>query len=111
MGKFLIAVGGTGQEIALACLRLCYMAGDGAAAPLISIFDADHFTETEAKKDTRAAELNKVLTHIAEYRGRQTVESTFLPVYQAPKAPDGTDQDVQYLRDLFAEHGGLDEDA
>lgn len=54
MSKVLAAVGGTGQEIALACLRLCHMAG--LEIPRVFVFDSDsddHRPEQRTRKHAR----------------------------------------------------------
>lgn len=76
MGKLLIAVGGTGQEIALATLRLSHMAG--VTPPTVLVFDADR---REAKEGvaTRADELRRLGESLRVVHGGRLV-NFFVPL-------------------------------
>jgi hypothetical protein len=67
VGKILAAVGGTGQEIALACLRLSHMAG--LEMPRVFVFDSDSDTQRAERIDvpTRSGALKDVGRLIAKY--------------------------------------------
>ena len=101
MSKILAAVGGTGQEIALACLRLSHMAG--LEIPLVFVFDSDsddhrpEVTDTE----TRSEALKELGKFIALYAGRdplnfvepieheqhtRDIQSLFSPFNKTPQA-------------------------
>jgi len=103
MSKIIAAVGGTGQEIALACLRLCHMAG--VEPPFIFVFDSDTFDPLADRKHvpTRSQTLREVGELIALYRGAnpvefmqvvdregpgETVVSLFSPANQTPREVD-----------------------
>lgn len=68
MSKILAAVGGTGQEVALACLRLCHMAD--LEVPKIFVFDSDDFDpdKTKGQSETRSQKLRS----LGQFVGRVT---------------------------------------
>jgi len=69
VGKFLIAVGGSGQEIALASLRLCHLAGTALKLPEVYVFDSDKEGTAEDKKTpTRYGLLTDMAAKVVEYR-------------------------------------------
>lgn len=101
MSKVLVAVGGTGQEVALGCLRLCHMAG--IEVPQVFVFDSDTFDPIAAPSQvpTRSQALRELGESIAKYRGSNPVEfmqtvdhegptdtivSLFSPANQTPRA-------------------------
>jgi hypothetical protein len=73
VGKILAAVGGTGQEIALACLRLSHMAG--LEMPRVFVFDSDSDTQRSERTDvpTRSEALKEVGRLIAKYTNHDPV--------------------------------------
>jgi hypothetical protein len=60
MSRILAAIGGTGQEIALACLRLCHVTN--FEIPKVYVFDSDSFDPdtTKGQKDTRSHRLREL---------------------------------------------------
>ncbi len=103
MSKILAAVGGTGQEVALACLRLCHMAG--VDPPRVFVFDSDTFDPSPDRKQvpTRSQALREIGELIALYRGAnpiefmkvvdregpgETVVGIFSPANQTPREVD-----------------------
>lgn len=73
MSKVLAAVGGTGHEIALACLRLCHMAG--LEIPRAFVFDSDSDDHRPEQGDTltRSEALKQMGRFIALYAERDPV--------------------------------------
>jgi hypothetical protein len=60
MSRILAAIGGTGQEIALACLRLCHVTN--FEIPKVFVFDSDSFDPDTSKgqTDTRSHRLREL---------------------------------------------------
>ncbi len=60
MSRILAAIGGTGQEIALACLRLCHVTN--FEIPKVFVFDSDSFDPdtTKGQTDTRSHRLREL---------------------------------------------------
>ena len=68
MSKILIAVGGAGQEIALACLRLCHMSG--IEMPTVLVVDSDQGASM-ARIRTRSDELEHFARFLKQTQGGQ----------------------------------------
>ncbi|MBI4303853.1 MAG: hypothetical protein HY665_05900 [Chloroflexi bacterium] len=96
MSRVLIAVGGTGQEIALACLRLCHMAG--IEPPLIVIVDSDQGT---GRRDppTRTDELQRFKVFFKQTWGQEFVD------FVTPFAQNVPGRPLKTLRGLFSPAG------
>lgn len=93
MSKILIAVGGTGQEIALACLRLCHMTG--IEVPIIVVLDSDQGAGTSGIP-TRTDELQRFAGFLKETRGQDLV------VFLKPLAEGIRERQIETLRSLFS---------
>lgn len=96
MSKILIAVGGTGQEIALACLRLCHMAG--IQGPFVVVVDSDQGAGTSGIP-TRTDELQRFAGFLKETRGQDFV------VFLKPLADNIRERQVETVRSLFSPAG------
>jgi hypothetical protein len=94
--KYLIAVGGGGQEMALACLRLCHMAGDQVDLPMIYVFDSDT-GRVDDKVKTRFWELSNLAELTIEYRKPHPSILNLQEVYSQ-------DQRVSTVGSLFRPH-------
>ena len=93
MSRVLIAVGGTGQEIALACLRLCHMAG--IEAPWVIVIDSDQGASV-SEVSTRSDEIQRLATFLKETRRQDRV------VFLKPLAENIRERRVETLRSLFS---------
>jgi len=93
MSRVLIAVGGTGQEIALACLRLCHMAG--IEIPWVIVIDSDQGSGT-SEVSTRSDEIQRLATFLKETRRQDHV------VFLKPLAENIRERRVETLRSLFS---------
>src|SRR5437870_1563167 len=93
MSKILIAVGGTGQEIALACLRLCHMAG--SEPPTVLVVDSDQGT-SQAGVRTRSQELEHFSRFLRHTRGQD------FTVFLRPLAENIRERQIETLRSLFS---------
>ncbi len=93
MSRVLIAVGGTGQEIALACLRLCHMAG--IEPPWVIIIDSD--TGASASEvSTRSDKIQQWATFLKNTRRQDCV------VFLKPLRENIKERRVETLRSLFS---------
>jgi hypothetical protein len=69
MSRILAAIGGTGQEIALACLRLCHITN--FEIPKVFVFDSDSFDPdtTKGQTDTRSHRLRELGKFVQDISG------------------------------------------
>lgn len=70
MSKIIAAIGGTGQEVALACLRLCHL-GE-FEIPRIFVFDSDDFDPdtTKGESGTRSQRLRELGRFLSAVNGK-----------------------------------------
>jgi hypothetical protein len=102
----LVVAGGTGQETALAVLRLCYLGG--APTPRIWVFDSDVAPAENVKG--AAPSRAQVLSTIHEQLLRLgPLSGPVLHVVNPVNVP-GRMTSVQYVADMFATHGQLGEE-
>src|SRR5271163_2486000 len=107
MAKFLIAVGGTGQEIALSCLRLCHMAGDGVELPWVYVLDSDIGEGDTEPQKTRFKVLAEIERYTSEYR-EQPSQLRNPAIFRKTDAADNPAA-INYVDDLFKEETLSDE--
>lgn len=93
MSKILIAVGGTGQEIGLSCLRLCHMAD--IEPPVVVVVDSDQGSAI-AGIPTRTDKIQEFATSLKEGRGKDFV------IFLKPIAENIRERQVETLRSLFS---------
>lgn len=93
MSKILIAVGGTGQEIGLSCLRLCHMAD--IEPPVVVVVDSDQGSAI-AGIPTRTDKIQEFATSLKEARAKDFV------IFLKPIAENIRERQVETLRSLFS---------
>jgi hypothetical protein len=96
MSKILIAVGGAGQEIALACLRLCHMSG--IEVPTVFVVDSDQGTG-KAGLRTRSDDLEYCARSL-----RQTRDHDYV-IFLRPFAENIRARQLGTLQSLFSPRG------
>ena len=104
--SYLVAAGGTGQEVASAVTRLAYLAG--VESPQIVVIDSDVAPDHNGAKFTRYQALNELHAWMMKLgvqptRFLSTINPAHANIGRAPQA-------VRTVGDVFAVHGNLSPD-